>query len=56
MTLLMLLLYMVLGVVLACPCWLLLRRALHARRPLRCVQPYAPRLLPADAEKPAAAQ
>ena len=44
MTLLMLLLYMLLGALLAWPSWLLLRRAQRARQPLRCVQPYRPRL------------
>lgn len=42
MTLLMLLLYMLLGALLAWPCWLLLRRAQRARQPLRCVRPYKP--------------
>lgn len=44
MTLLMLLLYMLLGALLAWPCWLLLRRAQRERLPLRCVKPYRPRL------------
>lgn len=44
MTLLMLLLYMLLGALLAWPCWLLLRRAQRARQPLRCVKPYRPGL------------
>lgn len=52
MTLLMLLFYILLGALLAWPCWLLLRRALHARRPLRCVQPYRPRLPHSDAAAP----
>jgi len=49
MTLSMLLFYMLLGALLAWPCWLLLRRAQQARQPLRCVQPYQPRLPAADA-------
>lgn len=44
MTLLMLLIYMLLGALLAWPCWLLLRRVQRARQPLRCVQPYRPEL------------
>ena len=48
MTLLVLLLYLLLGVLLAWPCWLLLRRALNAHRPLRCVRPYHPHLPPSD--------
>ena len=36
MTLLMLLLDLLLGALLAWPCWLLLRRAQRARQPLRC--------------------
>ena len=39
-----LLLYTVLGALLAWPCWRVLRRLRHARRPLRCVQPYRPQL------------
>ena len=52
MTLLMLLLYMLLGALLAWPCWLVLRRLRHARRPLRCVQPYRPQLPPSGAVSP----
>jgi len=48
MTLLMLLLYMLLGALLAWPCWLLLRRAQRARQPLRCVKPYRPGLPQTD--------
>jgi len=47
--LLLLLLYIALGALLAWPCWLLLRRALRSRQPLRCVQPYRPHLPQADA-------
>lgn len=49
MTLLILLVYMLLGALLTWPCWLLLRRALRTRHPLRCVQPYRPHLPQADA-------
>lgn len=49
MTLLMLLLYMLLGALLAWPCGLLLRRAQRAHQPLRCVRPYRPELPPTDA-------
>lgn len=45
-TLLTLLMYVLLGALLAWPSWLVLRRAFHARRPLRCVQPYRPQLPP----------
>lgn len=34
--------WMLLGVLLAWPCWLLLRRVRQALQPLRCVQPYRP--------------
>lgn len=50
MTILMdLLVYIVLGSLLAWPCWLVARRIRHARRPLRCVQPYRP-VLPGDGQ------
>lgn len=51
-----LLLYIALGSLLAWPCWLLARRVRHARRPLRCVQPYHPQLPPCGAATPPAAQ
>ena len=54
--LLELLLYTVLGALLAWPCWLVLRRLRHARRPLRCVQPYRPQLPPSGAVTPPRAQ
>lgn len=47
-----LLFYIVLGALLAWPCWLLLRRVRHAHRPLRCVQPYRPAPPPAGAANP----
>lgn len=50
-----LLFYIVLGALLAWPCWLLLRRVQHAHRPLRCVQPYRPALPPAGAATPPSA-
>ena len=53
MTLWMLLFYVLLGVLLAWPCGLLLRRALRARQPLVCVRPYRPRLPRAEASDPA---
>ena len=57
MTILMeLLLYTVLGALLAWPCWLVLRRLRHARRPLRCVQASRPQLPPAGAVTRAGAQ
>jgi hypothetical protein len=49
MTLWMLLFYVLLGILLAWPCGLLLRRALRARQPMVCVRPYRPRLPRADA-------
>lgn len=49
MTLWMLLFYVLLGAVMAWPCWLLLNRVLRARQPLICVQPYRPSLPPAKA-------
>jgi hypothetical protein len=51
-----LLIYTVLGALLAWPCWLLLRRARHARRPLRCVQPYRPQLPSSGAVTPPRAE
>lgn len=51
-----LLLYTVLGALLAWPCWLVLRRLRHARQPLRCVQPYRPQLPPCDAATPPRAE
>lgn len=54
-TLIDLLLYIVLGALLAWPCWLVLRRLRHAHRPLRCVQPYRPSLPPAGTAPPPAA-
>ena len=53
MTLWMLLFYMLLGVLLAWPCGLLLRRALRVRQPLACVRPYRPCLPCAQASDPA---
>lgn len=50
-----LLFYVVLGALLAWPCWLLLRRVRHAHRPLRCVQPYRPALPPAGTAPPPSA-
>ena len=38
------LVYVLLGVLLAWPCGWLLRRVLKGRQPLRCVQPYRPNL------------
>lgn len=51
-----LLLYTVLGALLAWPCWLLLRRVRHERRPLRCVQPYRPQLPSSGAVTPPRAE
>ncbi|MES2609670.1 MAG: hypothetical protein V4679_05475 [Pseudomonadota bacterium] len=51
-----LLVYIVLGALLAWPCWLLVRRVRHARRPLRCVQPYRPQLPPSTAATPSLAE
>lgn len=51
-----LLLYTVLGALLAWPCWLVLRRLRHAHRPLRCVQPYRPALPPPGAASPPSAE
>lgn len=51
-----LLLYIVLGSLLAWPCWLVLRRVRHAHRPLRCVQPYQPLLPPAGTVTPPSAE
>jgi len=59
MTLWMLLFYVLLGVLLAWPCWLLLRRALRASQPLICVHPFRPglpRADPSDSTMPPAAQ
>jgi hypothetical protein len=59
MTLWMLLFYMLLGVLLAWPSGLLLRRALRARQSLVCVRPYRPRLPRAevsDSSTPTAAR
>lgn len=36
--------YVLLGALLAWPCWLLLARALRGRQSLRCVQRYQPHL------------
>jgi len=59
MTLWMLLFCVLLGILLAWPCGLLLRRALRARQPMVCVRPYRPHLPRADvsdAAMPPAAQ
>lgn len=39
-----LLFYILLGAMLAWPCWLLLRHMRHIRQPPRCVQRYQPHL------------
>ena len=42
------LVYVLLGALLAWPCARLLRRVLQARQPLRCVLPYRPVLSPKE--------
>lgn len=51
-----LLLYIMLGALLAWPCWLVLHRLRHAHRPLRCVQPYHPQPPPSGAMTPPRAE
>lgn len=46
------LVYVLLGALLAWPCARLLRRVLQARQPLRCVQPYRPALPPKESPVP----
>lgn len=46
------LVYVLMGVLLAWPCAWLLRRVLQAHQPLRCVQPYHPHLTPSESPIP----
>ena len=46
------LVYVLLGALLAWPCAGLLRRVLQARQPLRCVLPYRPVLSPKETPVP----
>ena len=46
------LVYVLLGALLAWPCARLLRRVLQARQPLRCVQRYRPALPPKESPGP----